>query len=262
MIAPCKRRGGLRTPEKTTSKSLSPSHIKHTNMKKSIKYVFIIFCTIVLIYLTLLVYSKFIAPIPFQQIGIKTVIISTITTTGVGRASATEEGIAQISFGITKTAPTTQEAEKQADTLLLKIESDLQNAGINSTKLKRTINQTFQDADITNTGTNIKGFTVNRQYELQIDNKDHAQESYNILKKNNTSSLSGISFVVDPIEVKKAERKATEEAVGNARENALRLTNAGGLQLGRVIKIEEKTNNYYLGEDSVNVTVSVTFETY
>src|SRR3990167_235641 len=187
---------------------------------------------VIIFFIGLFTYTKLAGPIPFLVNNYNTNKSDLFQAEGQGSVSQVPD-LVTISFGVTKSSSTVSDAQNQT------------NKAINSIKnTNRLI-----DA-ITGNGGNLIG-----QVQFGFDDKTKA----------------------------KLENKARKEAVGNAKEKAQNLANAAGVRLGKIINVTESqdnfprpipfesakagiqetpTTNITPGENSIKISVTLTYESY
>lgn len=197
--------------------------------------------TIVFIFLGLFLYTKFFGPIPFSVNSIQTTKTNLFSVTGVGKATGIPD-TAQISVGVTKTASTVLSAQNQTNTATNKIIEDLKRLGIEEKNIK-TINYSVNpNYDYTIGKQTINGYTVTQSLEVNITPIDIANKAVDAATLDGANLVGGISFTFNDKTKKDLEEKARTEAVKMAKEKAESLSRATGINLGRIVDVQESGN--------------------
>lgn len=233
-------------------------------------------------FIMLFVYIKLAGPIPFSVNSIQTNKTNLFTATGTGKATAVPN-TALLSLGVTKTAATVQDAQNQANTIVNKLVSDIKNLGVEEKDIKTTNYSVSPDYDFTQGRQIAKGYTVRQNLEVKVKPIEKANMSIDAATKNGANMVGGITFILDDKTKKDLEEKARKEAVQNAKEKAESLASAAGIKLLRIVDVQESSNtpqpifsrvmmtgggepdqktNLTPGENTVEITVTLSFETF
>jgi len=232
--------------------------------------------TILFFFICLFLYTKFAGPVPFSVNSIQTTKNTLFSATGQGSATAVPD-TADISFGITKQAPTVADAQNSANSVVNQIVRDLTNLGIQQKDIKTTNYSVSPNYLV---GQTVNGYTVQEQVELKVKPIEKANQVVDIATKDGANLVGGVNFVLDDATQKNLEQQARIDAVKQAKDKAESLANAAGIRLGRIVDVQESGNPQPIrfqaqaapsadntktelnpGENTVTVSVTLSYET-
>lgn len=253
------------------------------------------FFTVLFILVGLYLYTKLAGPIPFTIT--QTTNSNLFTVTGEGKVSSVPTK-ATVSLGVTQNATTEQAAKDAMNTQTNKIIADLKALGIPEKNIKTTNFSVYPNnprdvqplpAQSTSAikpmvGTVIQpeSFTATQNLEVQTDTTDLANKAIDVATADGANQVGGVQFKVDDAKQKELQAQARKLAIADAKKNAQELANDAGITLGRVINIQESSNqpifyggvamnkavapdsaptNLQAGENEVTVTVTLYYET-
>lgn len=203
-------------------------------------------------------YTSRYGPLPFNILSSN----KDLTVEGRGEAIGIPNA-AHISFGITKTAPTVDEAKSQVNTITDKMKQELKKLGIEEQDIKITVDQilpNYENYQQIGDSAKITGFMVNRLGEVTVKSLNDASHARDIILASGASPNGGIIFIVDKEGRKKVIEEARKKAAEDAREKAQKLSKSAGLRLGRSVAVHEQSAKYI--DNWAVVFVSVTYNTY
>lgn len=235
--------------------------------------------TILFIFLGFFLYTKLVGPIPFSVNSIITTQTNLFSVSGTGKATGIPD-TAQLSIGVTKTASTVASAQDQTNAAANKIIEYLKKLGINDKNIK-TINYSVNpNYDFGGGRQNITGYTVTQSLEVNITPIDIANKAVDAATLDGANLVGGISFTFNDKTKKDLEEKARNEAVKMAKEKAESLAKATGINLGRIVDVQESGNfeprpimmvqsleaksadtQLQPGENSIMINVTLSYET-
>ncbi len=238
--------------------------------------------TVLFIFLSLFFYIKVAGPLPLSVNSVITAKNNLFSVQGTGKATAIPD-TALISLGITKTATSITEAQNQTNRIANKILDDLKKLGIEDKNIKTTNYSVYPNYDYTSRGQKPNGYTVTENIEVKIKPIEKVNQAIDSTTADGANIVGGVSFVLDDAVKKDIEEKARKEAVANAKEKAESLSNAAGIRLGKIIDVQESSagvpvllrtmavggdteqksdTNITPGENTVEITVTLSYETY
>ncbi len=239
--------------------------------------------TILFTFICLTLFFKLFGPIPFFIQNVTTAKDSLFTVQGVGETTIIPD-TALISFGVSKTSPTVQEAKNQANEITNKITQDLKNLGVELKDIQTTNYSVNPQYDYKNNTQTITDYSVDTTIQVKLQPIDKANQAIDIVTKDGANQIGGIQFTIDDDKQKELTQEARQKAVKDAKEKAQNLANAAGIRLGRIVDIQEDAQNYpraYTqelmvsdkttgntptqlnpGENKISTTISLSYETY
>lgn len=236
---------------------------------------------IIFFFIGLFIYTKLAGPIPFLVNNYTTTKTDSFQTQGQGSASAVPDEVT-ISFGVTKTSGTVADAQNQTNTAIKNILDNLRKLGVSDKDLKTTNYSVNPDYNF-NGRQKISGYTVTQNIDLKLKNIKNTNEAIDTITANGANLVGQIKFGFTDGAKAKLEEDARKEAVGNAKQKAENLAKTAGIRLGKIINVSEESNNQHRpifletakardveapttnvtpGENSVNITVTLTYQTY
>jgi len=155
---------------------------------------------------------------------------------GTGRVTEIPNSV-KFSFGVTKSAATVEDAQKQANDAVNTIVHDLQTASTSAndiTIINYTVYPTFDDGKQT-----PNGYTATQEIEIKISPIRNINQILDFITGNGANQIGGMVFTFDNETQKKLEKKASKQAIADAEQKAQELAKAAGILLGRIIDIQE-----------------------
>lgn len=240
------------------------------------------FFTIFFIFLGLFLYTKLSGPIPFFITSLQTTKDNLFQASGTGKATGIPD-TALVSVGVTQKSSTVEDAKNKVNQTAAKIIDDIKKLGIDEKDIK-TVNYSINpDYDYLR-GQAITGYTVNQNLEIKVKPIEKVNKVIDTATADGANLVQGASFIFSDEVQKKLEDEARKQAVNNARQKAESLAKTAGIRLGKVIDVTE-TNQLnpiplrqaLIGEDekvappstditpgqnTVNATVTLSYETY
>lgn len=240
-----------------------------------------IIIAIILFFLCLFIYTKLAGPIPFFVNSIQTTKTSFFQAEGTGKAAGVPD-IAKISFGVTINSVTVSDAQNQVNSNINSILKSLKELSIEEKDIKTTNYSVYPNYNYSETRQQITGYTVAQNIDVEIKRIDKVNKAVDAITANGGNLVGQISFDFDKTTRKKLEDQARREAVDEAREKAQSLAKASGINLGKIINVEETTNNRPIpifadsagrggapaekateitpGQSSIQITVTLSYE--
>ena len=238
---------------------------------------------VVVFFVLLFVFTKFIGPIPFSVNNINTTNETPFQAQGSGKASAPPD-TAVINLGITQTGQTVLETQKKTNEVSEKIIDSLKKLGVDGDKIKTTNYSVNPNYSFTEENQRITGYTITQNFEVKVP-IDKANDVVDSATSSGANVVGNISFTLDDEKELELKNKARKEAVKNAKASAQGLANASGIKLGKIINVTENFGNIFPqpvmldakvsqggeepartnitpGESNVEVNVVLTYETF
>lgn len=253
--------------------------------------------TVVLIFISFLVYTKVFGPIPFYINSVNTTKTDLFSSSGEGDATAIpDEGL--VNVGVTKSAATVEDAQKQVNTVSEKLISDLIKLGIDDKDIKTTnynVNPNYNDirpigmmtpgsSGVVERSGNVTGYEVTQNIEVKVQPIELINKVIDIATKDGANLVGGTNFTFSDNLQKSLEEKATKLAVEEAKSKAESLASISGIRLGKIVNIVSNNNNprpFYMmdssakaedqatpqtnvtpGQSTVTIGVTIYYETY
>ncbi len=236
---------------------------------------------IVVFFILLFVYTKFAGPIPFAVNNVNTNKADLFQTQGTGKAAAAPDQ-AIINLGITQTSSSVSDAQSKTNSTAEKIINGLKDLDIPEKNIKTTNYSINPNYSFSGESQRITGYFVTQSLEVRapIEKTNQAVDAATL---NGANLVGNISFTLNGEKKTELENEARREAVVKAKQKAQGLAKASGIKLGKIINVTEtspdfprpilleadkaqgsaetQTTNITPGETSVEITVTLTFET-
>ena len=236
---------------------------------------------VIFLFLGLFIYTKLAGPIPFVVNNYTTAKNDLFQSLGEGSVSQAPD-LVTISFGVTKSSSTVSDAQNQTNKAINSVLENLKNLGVSEKDLKTTnysVNPNYSFEGVAR----IIGYTVAQNIEIKIKNIKNTNKIIDAITGNGGNLIGQVQFGFDDKTKAKLEDKARKEAVGNAKEKAQSLAKAAGIRLGKIINVTESQDNFPRpipfesvkagiqetpatnitpGENSINITITLTYEIY
>jgi uncharacterized protein len=241
--------------------------------------------TVALIFIAFAVYTKIFGPIPFYINSVNTTKTDLFSSSGIGEVTEVPNE-ATINVGVTKTATTVEDAQKQTNTVANKLISDLKKMGIGQKNIKTTnysVNPSYTGGEIMmmpGRG-NQNGYEVTQNIEVKINPIENVNKIVDLATQDGANLVGGINFTFSDELQKSLDKKATQMAVDDAKEKAQTMADSAGVRLGKIVNIvssssnprpfmmgaaqktaDETTTNVTPGQNTVSIGVTIYYETY
>lgn len=172
----------------------------------------------------------------------------TFSVQGSGTATGTPDQ-SDITFTVSKTATSLQDAQNQANTSMNSIIKDLQKIGIAKNDIQTNNynsspnyndNVVAQPAIIVNPPQQtINSYTVSEDVDITIHNNAQVASVIDTITKDNAEDISGPNLTFSDDKQQQLENQARINAIDNAKLKAQSLAGAAGLRLGKVVNVQE-----------------------
>jgi len=194
---------------------------------------------IVVFFILLFVYTKFVGPIPFAVNNINTATTDVFQSTGTGKASAAPDQ-AVINLGVTTQGTSVEQAQNQANEASNKILDVLKKQGINEDDIKTTNYTINPNYSFTGDSQRIIGYSVSQNFEVEAP-IGKTNQVVDASTKAGANMVGSIVFKLNDEKQVELKNEARKEAVEMAKKSAEGLANASGIKLGKIINVTEST---------------------
>jgi len=178
------------------------------------------------------------------------------TVQGTGTVKA-EPDQAEISFTVTKTAKTLQDAQTQANTATNAMVSAVKKLGVDKKDIKTSNyssypnypqNQILQPNTFMQvkpeTPQAIESYTVTENITISISDQEKVNTVIDAVTKEGAENISGPSFTFSDTKQKSLQAEARDKAIADAKEKAQSLAKASGIRLGKLTSVQEGNTGY------------------
>ncbi|HEX7041768.1 MAG TPA: SIMPL domain-containing protein [Patescibacteria group bacterium] len=251
-----------------------------SNFLNSIKLPVII---LVVFFVLLYGFVKIFGPIPFSINSVTTTKSDLFQVSGTGEVSEAPDS-AEVDFGVTKSATTISDAQNQTNTNVDSLLKALKNLGVGDKDIKTTSYNVNPNYDFRSGSQTINGYTVSQSIQLTVKSLDKLNNILDTLTANGANLINQVSFTFSDAKKQQLEDKARQLAVEEAKTKAQSLANASGMHLGRIVNVTEENSivprpvmplamakdqaaesaptQVTPGENSISLTVTLSYETY
>lgn len=194
--------------------------------------------TLVIFFILLFVYTKFVGPIPFSVNSITTTKSTTFDVTGEGKSSIKPD-FANISAGVSATGATTKEVQDKINSVISKVSEAVKALGVDSKDIQTAnynVNPTY---DYTGGTQKITGYSANTNLTIKVRNIDNAGKVIDAATANGANNVSNLGF--DSTDSTAAENDARTKAVAAAKQKAEDAAKIAGFTLGKIVNYSENS---------------------
>jgi len=192
--------------------------------------------SVVVFFLCLFAFTKFVGPIPLSISSVITQKTDTFTVRGEGKITMVPD-IAIVHVGVSAQGSSIKATQDELNSNMNAISQSVKRLGVDKKDIKTenyTISPTYDYESPTN---RITGYQANSTLTIKVKNLDNVNGVIDAATANGADQVSGISFDVD--DKTAAENKARTLAVSDAKSKAQAAAKAAGFKLGRVINYNE-----------------------
>ncbi len=215
------------------------------------------------------------------------------TVQGTGSVTQKPDS-ATVSFTITKTANTLQDAQNQANTSTNTMVADVKKLGIAEKDIKTSNYNSYPNYDTSekimplrtipsSSGTAITGYTVSENVDITLSDISKANSVIDVLTKDSAENVSGPNLTFSQSTQDSLTQKARLAAIADAKKKAEVLANAAGVRLGRITNVQEGNTPFQVqplmlktqdsavgsaptqiqpGENTITVSVTLSYQTW
>ncbi|MBI5358514.1 SIMPL domain-containing protein [Candidatus Amesbacteria bacterium] len=198
------------------------------------KYLLIILA----VWLGVFAYAKFGSGLPISSVVTQKTDLFTVS--GEGKVTVTPD-VAILSLGMSAKKNTVKSAQTEANTVVNNLTKAIKEFGVDDKDIKTTNFSVYPDYD----NSRIVGYNVNINLTITIRNIDKVNEILDKATTLGANSIGGIQFTVDENKLKELTQEARKKAVEDAKTKAANLSSAAGMTLGKIVNIQEGSNNNY-----------------
>lgn len=185
-------------------------------------------------------FFKIVGPLPVSVNQTTVQKQSTFDATGEGKAAVAPD-VALTSLGLTVTRSTVAAAQEEANKVINSINQALKQSGVEAKDI-RTQNYSIYPQYDYSAGQRVTGYTVNATLEVKFTDFAKLETAIDRAVSLGANQVGGITFTLSDEARLKAEDEARKEAVEQAKAKAESLSRAAGIKLGRIINVQESTN--------------------
>ena len=183
-------------------------------------------------------YFRFVGPIPISMTSIVTTKTDLFTVQGEGKVTAVPD-MATVNLGITVSRASVKEAQNEANRVMNKITEEIKKLGVQEKDIKTTSYNLNPNYDWSGGKQRITGYQITINLKVKVRDFDKINQVIDSATTNGANLVGGLQFSVDEPKLKELQAKAREEAIKEAKEKAEEIAKAGGMNLGKIVNIQE-----------------------
>lgn len=193
---------------------------------------------LLIFFILLFGYTKFVGPIPFSVNSVSTTKSTTFDVTGEGKATIKPDS-SNVSAGVSATGSTTKEVQDKINQVIGKVSDAIKALGVDSKDIQTSnynINPTYDYREST---PKITGYSANTNLIIKVRNIDNAGKVIDAATANGATNVSNLGF--DTTDTTSAENEARTKAVAAAKKKAEDASKIAGFSLGKIINYSESS---------------------
>ncbi len=191
---------------------------------------------VVLFFILLFAFTKFVGPIPFSINSVTTAKTDTFSVSGEGKITLVPD-IAVISVGVTSQGSTVTKVQQELNVKINAMSDAIKKLGVDDKDIKTSYYNVSPMYDYSSSTQRITGYEANSNLTIKVRKIDNANAVIDAATAQGANQVGGVSFDVD--DKTKAENQARVAAVADAKTKADAAAKAAGFKLGRVINYSE-----------------------
>jgi len=191
---------------------------------------------IILFFLLLFAFTKFVGPIPFSVHSVTTTKTDTFSVSGEGKVTIIPD-IAIVSVGVSAQGATVTRVQQELNTKINAISDAIKKIGVDNKDIKTSYYNVSPTYDYSSSTQKITGYTANSNLTIKVRNIDNANTVIDTATAQGANKVGGVRFDID--DKTKAENQARQHAVIDAKTKANAASKAAGFKLGKVINYSE-----------------------
>lgn len=192
--------------------------------------------SIILFFLCLVAFIKFVGPIPLSISSVTTTKTDTFSVSGEGKVTMIPD-IAVVNVGVTAQSANVSQVQQQLNKKMNAISDAIKKLGVDSKDIQTSNYNISPTYDYSGGSQRVTGYQANSNLTIKVRKIDNANGVIDAATANGANQVSGITFDVD--DKTKAENQAREQAVADAKSKAETAARAAGFALGRIINYSE-----------------------
>ena len=187
---------------------------------------------------TLVITSKFTGPLPLSLTQTISQKETPFSVTGQSEIITIPDQ-AQVSLGIDIKQSTVAQAQAEANQVMSNIKQELTDLGIENKDIKTQNYSIYPEYDYRSSERAVTGYRVNATLQVKLTEFDKLNQAIDLGAKNGANQIGSINFSISTVAEKELKKQARQEAIADAKDSARELAELAGIQLGRIIDIQE-----------------------
>lgn len=191
---------------------------------------------IVLFFILLFVFTKFVGPIPFSVTSVTTQKTDSFTVSGEGKISIRPD-MAFVNLGVEAQGSTVKSVQQELNDRINAVSDAIKKRGIAKDDIQTTnysVNPTY---DYRDGKQKIAGYSANAMLIVKVKNLDLVNDVIDNAAANGANQIGGLTF--DISDKTKTQNEAREKAVKDAKQKAESAARTAGFRLGKIVNYSE-----------------------
>jgi len=148
---------------------------------------------------------------------------------------------AKVNVGVSSQALTVKQAQNQLNSAINQVSQAIKNLSVDPKDIKTEAYSINPDYDFSGSSRKIIGYSAQANLVILARDIDKINAIIDVATQNGANQIGGLSFEVSDKE--KAENKAREKAVAEAKKKAENAAKIAGFRLGRIVNYTESFNS-------------------
>jgi uncharacterized protein YggE len=202
-----------------------------------------IFGKIILFLIILILYFRFVGPIPLSVTQTTVEKKTTFNVEGTGKVSAVPD-TAEVNLGIETSKKTVVEAQKEANEKINRIIDAVKKIGIEERYIK-TVNYSVYPQYDFKEGRSVTGYNVNVSLQIKVKNFEKINTVIDSATSLGANQVGGLNFTIDDKKLEELKMQARKQAIEEAKKKAKEMAALAGIRLGKIVNISENSTSPY-----------------
>ena len=185
-------------------------------------------------------YTKLVGPIEFRVNQVSTQKTATFDVSGEGSVTVIPDQ-AEVTLGITVNRATVAAAKDETNQVINQLTQALKDNGVGEKNIHTANYSINPDYDYRSGNNRITGYTVSVSLLVKFTDFDKLNQAIDRGVALGANQVGGVAFTLTDAAKAKAETEARQQAVAAAKQKADSLAKAAGIQLGRIVNVQENS---------------------
>ena len=193
---------------------------------------------------TLLMVFKFVGPVPLSISSTVAQKQNLFTSSGNAELETIPDE-ASVSLGINVNEPTVALAQDEANRVINSISDRLKAMGIDKEDIKTQNYSINPDYNYSDDNRNIIGYRVTANLAVTLTDFEKLNSVIDMATQEGANQVGGVNFSLSKEKQDELKKEARKEAIEDAKESAEELARLSGVQLGKVVDVQESRGGGY-----------------
>ncbi len=162
--------------------------------------------------------------------------------TGEGKVTVVPN-TAQISLGFTANASTVSDVQNQANQTINKISADVKKLGVEDKDIQTSSYNLRPNIDYQFANQRITGYAIDVNLSIQARDFSKINQIIDTATADGANQVGGLTFTLDDATQQKLTSQARKIAIDQAKQKAAEIAGEAGINLGRIIDVQENQPN-------------------